>query len=140
MTHRKRIAILANIIAPYRIPIYQEIGRCFQTAIFHSEAETNRETWQNIESALVGLEIRKSCGIVIRSRRHVDGRFFDHRFTHVTPGYFPDLISFRPDAIITNEMGFRTMTALAYGGIFGKPVWVWWGGTLHTERNLGRIK
>jgi glycosyltransferase involved in cell wall biosynthesis len=33
-------------------------------------------------------------------------------------------------------MGFRTLLALAYGTLFRKPVWVWWGGTLHTERDI----
>jgi glycosyltransferase involved in cell wall biosynthesis len=27
-----------------------------------------------------------------------------------------------------------------YGTIFRKPVWVWWGGTLRSERHTGRIK
>ena len=31
----------------------------------------------------------------------------------------------------------RTVVALAYGALFRRPVWVWWGGTLHTERNIG---
>jgi len=47
------------------------------------------------------------------------------------------LLRFRPEVLISNEMGFRTLVALAYGTLFRKPVWVWWGGTPHTERNIG---
>src|SRR5262249_31151982 len=36
--------------------------------------------------------------------------------------------------------GMRTLLALLYGAVFRKPVWVWWGGTLHTERGVGAVK
>ncbi|TFG56426.1 MAG: glycosyl transferase family 1, partial [Deltaproteobacteria bacterium] len=111
MTDSKKVAILTNMIAPYRIPIYREIGRRFSTAIFHAGTEENRTTWGDVESDLPGMEIRKSAGFVIRSKRFVDGRFFDYRFTHITPGYFSDLVAFRPDAVISSEIGFRTMAA-----------------------------
>jgi glycosyltransferase involved in cell wall biosynthesis len=37
-------------------------------------------------------------------------------------------------------MGFRSLLALAYGRLFRRPVWVWWGGTRHTERGIGIIR
>jgi glycosyltransferase involved in cell wall biosynthesis len=49
-------------------------------------------------------------------------------------------LEFQPDAIISCEMGFRSMVALAYGTIFRKPVWIWWGGTIHSERNIGPLR
>ena len=30
--------------------------------------------------------------------------------------------------------------ALAYGACFRKPVWVWWGGTVHTAVSYGRLR
>ena len=140
MTDPKKVAILTNVIAPYRVPVYREIGKRFTTAIFFSGVEGNRAEWGTVGSALEEVEIRKSPGFVIRSKRYEEGRFFDYRFTHITPGYFSDLVAFRPDAVISSEIGFRTMAALAYGAAFRKPVWVWWGNTLHTERNLGNVK
>jgi glycosyltransferase involved in cell wall biosynthesis len=59
---------------------------------------------------------------------------------HLEPGYITELIRERPDAVITFEMGFRTLVGLAYGTCFRKPVWVWWGGTPHTERHVGRFR
>ncbi|HZN97923.1 MAG TPA: glycosyltransferase family 4 protein, partial [Gemmatimonadales bacterium] len=64
----------------------------------------------------------------------------DSRYLHLNPGYLTDLLRLRPDAIITTEMGFRSLVALAYGQMFRRPVWVWWGGTCHTERGIGKIK
>jgi glycosyltransferase involved in cell wall biosynthesis len=56
------------------------------------------------------------------------------------PGVLWHLLRFRPDAIISNEMGFRSVMALTYAAVFSKPVWIWWGGTLHSERNIGRLR
>jgi glycosyltransferase involved in cell wall biosynthesis len=72
--------------------------------------------------------------------RREQGKQFDRWFLHLEPGYFTDLVIDRPEAVITFEMGFRTLAALMYGSVFRKPVWVWWGGTPYTERNIGRVK
>ena len=46
----------------------------------------------------------------------------------------------RPDAIISAEIGFRTLVALTYSKLRRVPVWVLWGGTRYTEAGLGIIK
>lgn len=135
-----KVALLVNIIAPYRLPIYQAIGSHFNLSIFHGGEEQNRTAWQNIESKLSGVNVKRSWGITLRWRQGKKGETYDHRFTHITLGYLLDLWKFQPDAIITNEMGFRTIVALLYGTIFRKPVWVWWGGTLHTESSRKSFK
>jgi glycosyltransferase involved in cell wall biosynthesis len=65
---------------------------------------------------------------------------YDQQYVHIAPGYFLDLVRSAPEAIITNEMGFRTLLALLYGTLWRKPVWVWWGGTQHTEQKIGRLR
>src|SRR5215472_15436943 len=69
--------------------------------------------------------------------KHESGSVTEPWFLHIEPGYIPELVRERPDAVITDEMGFRTLVGLAYGTCFHKPVWVWWGGTCHTERRVG---
>lgn len=132
------MAILANIVAPYRVPVYRKLGQRFEAKVFVSGREGNRQEWTRIESALrPDVEVKKSWGGTIphpEIRRH---SIYQHRYLHITPGYFSDLISFQPDAVITNEMGVRSLLALLYSRLTDTPVWVWWGGTLHTERNIG---
>ncbi|MCL1467697.1 glycosyltransferase [Argonema galeatum] len=128
-----KLALLVNTIAPYRLPIYQTLGSYFNLSIFHGGDEQNRSGWQNVESKLSNIKVKRSWGITLQWRQGKKGGTYDRRFTHITPGYLLDLWKFRPDAIVTNEMGFRSLAALIYGTIFGIPVWVWWGGTLHTE-------
>jgi glycosyltransferase involved in cell wall biosynthesis len=65
---------------------------------------------------------------------------YDERYLHLPVGQLIDLLRTRPDAILSVEMGLRTALALLYGTLTRTPVWVWWGGTLHTERDLDRAR
>jgi len=135
-----KVALLVNIIAPYRIPIYQAIGSYFNLAIFYAGQEQNRTSWQNVEKTLSGINIKRSWGLTLSFRQRKNDSVYDRKFVHISPGYFFDLLGYNPDAVITNEMGFRTLIALLYGTILHKPVWVYSGVTLHTERSIGLLK
>ncbi len=135
----KRLAILVNTIAPYRVPIYESLARRFDVAVYVSGEEGNHPEW-GPSVAGQGLRVRTSWGVTIELPVHLGGQVFDRRNLHITPGYIWDLIRYRPDAVVTTEMGFRTLVALSYGAVARKPVWVWWGGTPHTERARHPIK
>jgi glycosyltransferase involved in cell wall biosynthesis len=108
-----------------------------------SGEERNRAVWdEHIRSKLAELQIESErvWGLTFAIPRLFKGKLFDHRYVHINPGYLRALLRFRPDGVITNEMGFRSAVAVLYGYLFRKPVWVWWGGTLHTERAIGPIK
>jgi len=133
---KTKLALLTNMIAPYRLPIYSVLAQEFELLILHGGREANRESWSNYEEALSDAEVVRAWGWQIPHKKKVNGRVFEEKFLHITPGAFWHLLRFRPEAIVSNEMGFRSAIALAYGKLFHKPVWIWWGGTLHTERHL----
>lgn len=135
----KKIAILTNLLAPYRVPIYEIISQVYETYIF-TGSQGNRPYWQNIGSSLPHAIVKQSWGFTFRIPKKQEEQLYDYKYFHITPGFFSDLLKAQPDAVITNEMGFRTILALMYGFIFRKPVWIWWGGTLHTERHLSSFK
>lgn len=137
---KKKLALLTNMIAPYRLPLYSVLAEQFDLLLLHGGREANRDSWSGLEGALPNARVVRALGWQIRYARKVNGEVFDEKFIHVTPGLLWHLLRFRPDAIISTEMGFRSMLALAYGTAFRKPVWVWWGGTLHSERNISRLK
>jgi glycosyltransferase involved in cell wall biosynthesis len=133
------VAVAVNIIAPYRKPLYEALGREFDVTVFCSGQEGNRKDWGNVAAGLAGVTVKQSWGMTMEVARRGDrGQLPDRRYLHATPGLMADLIKFDPDAVITNEMGARTGVALAYGTWHRKPVWIWWGGTRHTERHIGR--
>lgn len=138
-SNRPKLAILANILAPYRLPIYRRLGKTFDLTIYLSNEEHNRETWKGLDARLTaeGVRIKRSWGVTFSGQK---GKGFDFWHLHFNPGYLIDLWKDRPDAVITIEMGFRTLMALLYGSLFRKPVWVWWGGTLHTEYSRGPVR
>jgi glycosyltransferase involved in cell wall biosynthesis len=134
---KKRLAILINVVAPYRLPIYEYLNEHFNLQVFCGKREGNR-SWVLIPSA--GMNIQEAWGWVfpLTSKTGVDG-VRDTHYVHINPGLMWKLLRFNPDVIITNEMGFRTAIALLYGDITGTPVWVWWGGTKHSERNVSLL-
>lgn len=135
-----KLALLVNIIAPYRLPIYKKLGETFETFILTSGIEKNRASWQGVEEALQNVVIKRSWGGTIRYIKKWAGKKFDYKYVHINPGYIIDLLKINPDVLITSEMGLRTLIALLYGKLFNKPVWIWWGGTIYTERLVGPIR
>jgi glycosyltransferase involved in cell wall biosynthesis len=131
-----KIALLVNQLTPYRLPIYQLIGSQFKMAIFYGGVESNRAFWDNLDKQLKDIFVKRSWGIQFRFLKGKKNNTYDYKFIHINPGYFLDLLSYKPDAIITVEMGFRTLIALVYGTIFRKPVWVWSGVTLQSEQGI----
>lgn len=136
----RKLALLTNMIAPYRLPLYSVLAEQFDLLVLHGGREANRETWNGLEEALSNARVVRALGWQIRYTKKVNGKVFDEKFIHVTPGLFWHLLRFRPDAIISSEMGFRSMLALAYRAVFRKPVWIWWEGTLHSERNIDPLR
>jgi glycosyltransferase involved in cell wall biosynthesis len=132
-TRRSRIALLVNMVSPARISLYTGLAKSFDLLILHGGTERNRDSWRNVHKMLPLARVVKVWGWQIPITRRMHGQTFDERYLHFHPGYLWHLLRFRPDAIITNEMGARTLIALIYGTVFHKPVWVWWGGTVHTE-------
>jgi glycosyltransferase involved in cell wall biosynthesis len=138
MANRKnRACLLINMISPARLPLYSALADHFDLLIVHGGTEANRKSWREVEKALPNARIQRAWGWQFSRAQHDNGTFIDRRFVHITPGYLPALLKLRPEVIVSNEMGLRTVIALAYGTLFRKPVWVWWGGTPHTERNIG---
>ncbi|MEL7067976.1 MAG: glycosyltransferase family 4 protein [Cyanobacteria bacterium J06581_3] len=135
-----KLAILNNLVTPYRVPIYKGLGDRISTYLLLSGQESNRDTWNGLEEKLPNISIRKVWGLTLRFFEKRKGHAFDPRYLHINPGYFYELLRIRPDVIISAEMGFRSLAALLYGFIFRKPVWILWGGTLLTEQKRSAVK
>jgi glycosyltransferase involved in cell wall biosynthesis len=130
---RKRLCILLNSIAPYRIPIYAALADAFEVSILHGGKEAGR-TWSiSLPDTIQAISV-PSLKIPSRKMTGVDG-IRDRTYLHLNVGLLWWLPKLRPDIIISNELGLRTLIALTFGGLMGVPVWIWWGGTIHSEKN-----
>jgi glycosyltransferase involved in cell wall biosynthesis len=135
---KHRIALLINLIAPSREGVYERLAAAMDLTILHGDMERNRGSWKEVKVS--GASSRRIAGWQLSFKKRYHYEVVDHGFLHLEPGYITELIRERPDAVITDEMGFRTLVGLAYGTFYHKPVWIWWGGTLHTERNVGGLR
>src|SRR5437762_8034653 len=138
---RPKLVFLTNVVAPYRMALMERLARVFETSVLYSGEEPNRKEWRVIaEVGASRVRLKKSWGVVLnRSRRRYEG-LFDHSFVHVTPGYALDLVKSRPDAVISAELGFRTLVALAYSKITRVPPLVGWGSHSPHGGNLQRVQ
>jgi glycosyltransferase involved in cell wall biosynthesis len=136
----RRLAVLTNVLAPYRMPILRRLAQEFDVTVLCSGAEGNRAHWRGVGTPGLPFEVKWLKGFTYTWTKRMAGAELDTRYLHVNPSLFPALIRLRPDAIISDEMGFRSLVALSYGRLYRCPVWVWWGGTRHTEQGIGRVK
>jgi len=135
---KKKLCIVINSIAPYRIPVYGALTESFDVTILHGGKEAGR-TWAiNLPEAIRSISVW-SLKIPTRKKTGVAG-VTDRTYLHLNLGVLFWLPKIRPDVIISNELGLRTIMALLYGVLMRVPVWVWWGGTMHSEKNLSGWK
>lgn len=135
---RKRLAILVNTIAPYRLPVYGSLAESFETLVLHGGREANRSWTLDVPANLKTQQVW-TIQIPVKKQTGVQG-VWDRQYLHVNLGLLGWLPKFRPDAVLTNELGLRTLFALLYGRFAKVPVWVQWEGTLHSERNISGTK
>jgi glycosyltransferase involved in cell wall biosynthesis len=133
---RLKVAVMVNIIAPAKMPVFSGLAERFDLLLLHGGMESNRDSWFGPEKKIPGARIKRVWGWQIRWKK-MAGKIRDSRHLHITPAFIWYLLRFCPAVVVTNEMGFRTLQALLYGTLARKPVWVWWGGTPHTERLIG---
>lgn len=137
----RRVAILTNLLAPYRIPVYEGLAQHFSVDVIYQGEPSGRSSWQEwARNSDTPLNLHRSRSIRIEYTRSVRGIDLDRRFFHIPYGLPINLVRLRPEAVLSVEMGIRTWIAQIFGWLFRRPVWVWWGGTLHTERDTGRFR
>jgi glycosyltransferase involved in cell wall biosynthesis len=135
-----RVALLTNENTPYRVPLYRELastaGWDFQ--VFTCIGREFDRLWEEIEPS--GFKTKKSYSL--KYMRHQDfGR--EHichvkKEVHLPIGIVADLLKFRPDVVLSNEFGLRTLLAAITSKFIGHKLVVYNEATRHTEKYIGR--
>jgi len=123
---KMRVAFLVNIISPYRQPVFERLAKIpgWDLRVFvNAEREFDR-TWKVEES---DLKIKRTACLswkrTVLCKQPV--KFKQVITLHVPFGLIRDLISFRPEKIISLELGFRTAIASLYCFVFRKSLVIW---------------
>ncbi|MFN3684439.1 MAG: glycosyltransferase [Fimbriimonadaceae bacterium] len=139
-TDRPRLAILTNMVAPYRRPLFELLGERFDLHVLLTGFEPNRPDWRGLSEHGRLFQVHAVRGLQVSPPRRRAGTTIDRQRIHLNPSLLLSLARLRPDAVVTAEMGFRSLSALLFGKLAQRPVWIWWGGTLHTERETGPLR
>lgn len=135
-----RLAMLTNIPAPYRLPVYRALkSRCELLVIFDREREPNR-SWE-IRKDIDHIPHAILSGITIAYKRHRrDLDVTDHRYLQISPGIVIKLHRFRPDVVVSGEMGFRSLVSALYSWFYQIPFIIAVEGTPYTDAGIGPLR
>jgi hypothetical protein len=118
-----RFALLTNFIAPYRIPVFQELSRRVSTlrVLISTLMEPNRH-WA-VDFGGLDVIVHRT---VTRRRtwKHPSG-FEETLYTHFPYDTLWQLLRYRPNVMLSSEFGFRTLNALFYKLISGSKLVIW---------------
>ena len=102
-----RVALLTNFIPPYRLPVFRELARRVGSLrIFVSTRMEGDRLWR---PDFGGLDVHVQTTYTRRS-----GGSHEPKDTHFPIDTISALTRFRPDVVISGELGFRTISAATY--------------------------
>jgi glycosyltransferase involved in cell wall biosynthesis len=110
-----RVALLTNIVPPYRVPLYRALADTpgWQLRIFTNAHTEFDRSWQ-VDAAGLDVECVPSLSLVA-----------GHRTLHLPWGLPPALARFDPEVLISVELGARTLLAWLHGSLRRRPLVTW---------------
>lgn len=123
---RRRVALVTNIPAPYRIPVYEALAvqpDVHLRVFYCSGREPDRE-WELKHSGFEHEFLRDSFITV------------GTRFIHFNPDVWAGLSEFKPDVVITTGFNPTHIIAFVYAKMYGLPHIAMTDGTLTSEGKL----
>lgn len=128
-----RVALLTNFVPPYRIPLYEEILRhAGDLRVFVSTHMESARQWPLQQG---GLDVVKQRTLTLRRQWRTDTFSEDYEL-HVPYDTMWQLKRWKPDVILTAEMGARSLQAVAFAKMTRTPVVLW--ATLADRLEIGR--
>src|SRR5580658_7263 len=138
-TMKRRVALLTNVIAHYRIPLLLALReRVGELKVFLSARMERDRDWP-VYWASLDVVVQRSLSFT-HNFRNVHG-YRDSSQIHIPYDTLLQLRRYKPDVIISGEFGTRTVLAVIYRLLFRKTVLIVWA-TLsqHTESTRGRLR
>lgn len=134
-----RVALLQNFIAPYRIPLYERLrDRGAALKVFVSTPMESDRDWK-VDWGTLDVVVQKN---VTLHRKHRDPLGFVRRLQiHIPYDTIAQLWRFRPSAVISVELGPRTLQAAIYKMLRPSTRFlIWCKLSEHSERGWGKIR
>ncbi len=130
-----RLAILTNFVPPYRVGLYRRIAESAgKLSIYCS---TQMETDRPWPVAHADLDVIVQRTVSIRRRFAHPNGFVGHTTVHIPIDTVPLLLAGRPDVVISNELGTRSIQSALYSSISQRTGLVLWA-TVSESSEAGR--
>ncbi|MDZ4657821.1 MAG: glycosyltransferase family 4 protein [Bythopirellula sp.] len=133
-----RVALLTNENTPYRVPLYRELAATpnWEFQVFTCTDREFDRLWDVTETSGFATKKSYSFKYMRRQRFGNDQVCLVDKEVHLPIGIVPDLLKFRPDVVLSNEFGARTMLAALTAKLAGHKLIVYSEGTPHTEGSI----
>jgi glycosyltransferase involved in cell wall biosynthesis len=129
---KPKVSVLTNIPAPYRLPVFSELASLVDLqVIFDARSEPNRP-WQ-VSDDLGFRHVYANGKALTYTRNRTDNGVTGERYLQLRYNLLRHLRDFRPDVVVSSEMGLRTLQAEIYCRMARIPMIIWNEGTIHTE-------
>lgn len=131
-----KIAIITNIPAPYRVDFFYYLQNHVQEHDFHvlytGKNEDNR-AWNIPEAKIQNSRFLDAKILKIKNK-------LDVRYIHLPANVGAALSGLMPDVVIAVEYNPAALQALLWAKLHRKKFIHWTDGTLHSERDIGRVQ
>ena len=122
-----KIALVTNIVSPYRKPLFEEIGKhCDLTVICSAANESDRDwnDWRGEDTTLFKTIVLK--GLSFQTKQG---------FFYLQTGLVSALRKIRPDIVMNSSYSLNTLWGSLYAKMARKPSMIWSEATCFSERN-----
>lgn len=122
----KRVAFLTNIVSPYRKPVFQKLNQsdAFDLKIF-ADAKTEFDRKWKVDYDELPIE-QTDC-FSWKQKEYTDGatRYEQTLTKHMPYGLLYQLYRYKPDTVISLELGLRTAFAALYCKLTKSELIIW---------------
>ncbi len=135
----KRVALLTNFIPPYRLPLYKALSeRVDEFQVFISTPMEANRSWKPDWEGL-NVTIQKNLTLR-RTWQHPHG-FLEDLYVHIPYDTLWSLRQYRPNVIISGEMGMRTVQAMLYRKLNPDSRMILWATVSeYSEQGRGKLR
>ena len=127
-----KIALVTNIVAPYRKPLFEQIGKHCDLTVICSAANQADRNWRDWnEKSVSAFKTVTLKGFCLKAR---------HGFFYFQPDLLIALRKLRPDVIITSAFALNTLLGSLYAKITRTPSLLWSASTCLSERKYSALR
>ena len=132
-----RVALLTNFIPPYRLPLFEALRR--EVGELRVLVSARTEQGRSWDVNWGDLDVVQQRTISLR-RTWRTARFAEAYQMHIPVDTIPQLRRFRPDVIVTGELGARSLQAALYAQMSRTPIVLWATLSDRIERERGAVR